>query len=153
MRSTIDKRIQLGLKAEFVEGNDDIIDQTIAQVDEYLRGDRNKFDIPLLMVGTEFQRSVWDELLKVPYGKTSTYMRLAASVNNEKAIRAVASANGANAISLIVPCHRIIGSNGDLVGYAGGLPVKKRLLELEGAQLQAEISTSSLAISTASEPL
>ena len=133
MRTTIDKRIQNGLKAEFVESDDSVIDQTVEQIDEYLRGDRNKFDIPLLTVGTEFQRSVWDALLEVPYGQTSTYLQLAVNVNNEKAVRAVASANGANAISLIIPCHRIIGSNGDLVGYAGGLPIKKRLLGLESS--------------------
>ena len=131
MRTSIDKRLQNGLKAEYVENNDVIIDQTIEQIDEYLRGERKIFDVPLMMVGTEFQKSVWDALLKIPYGKTSTYLQLAVSVSNEKAVRAVASANGANAISLIVPCHRIIGSSGDLVGYAGGLPVKKRLLALE----------------------
>ena len=131
MRTTIDNRIRNGLKAEYVENGDEIIDKAIEQLDEYLRGDRNKFDIPLLMVGTEFQKSVWNALMKVPYGLTSTYLQLAENVNNKKAVRAVASANGANAISLIIPCHRIIGSNGELVGYAGGLPVKKRLLELE----------------------
>jgi len=131
MRTTIDNRIRNGLKAEYVENGDELIDKAIEQLDEYLHGDRRRFDIPLLMVGTEFQKSVWNALIKVPYGHTSTYLQLAENVNNKKAVRAVASANGANAISLIIPCHRIIGSNGDLVGYAGGLPVKKRLLELE----------------------
>jgi len=131
MRSAIDQRIKNGLKAEYVECGDEVIDEAICQVDEYLRGDRSKFDISLLMVGTEFQKGVWNALMKVPYGRTSTYLQLAEEVNNRKAVRAVASANGANAISLIIPCHRIIGSDGALVGYAGGLPVKKRLLELE----------------------
>lgn len=131
MRTTIDNRIRNGLKADYVENGDEIINKAIEQLDEYLRGDRNKFDIPLLMVGTEFQKSVWNALMKVPYGLTSTYLQLAENVNNKKAVRAVANANGANAISLIIPCHRIIGSNGKLVGYAGGLPVKKRLLKLE----------------------
>jgi len=131
MRTTIDNRIRNGLKAEYVENGDELIDKAIEQLDEYLHGDRSRFDIPLLMAGTEFQKSVWNALIKVPYGHTSTYLQLAENVNNKKAVRAVASANGANAISLIIPCHRIIGSNGDLVGYAGGLPVKKRLLELE----------------------
>jgi len=131
MRTTIDNRIRNGLKAEYVERGDQIIDKAIEQLDEYLRGDRNRFDIPLLMVGTAFQKSVWNALMEVPYGLTSTYLQLAENVNNKKAVRAVAGANGANAISLIIPCHRIIGSNGELVGYAGGLPVKKRLLELE----------------------
>ncbi|ASJ73231.1 methylated-DNA--[protein]-cysteine S-methyltransferase [Granulosicoccus antarcticus] len=131
MREAVDRRIKKGLAAEFVESEDDLIDQTIEQLDEYLRGDRSQFDIPLLMVGTEFQKSVWGALLDIPYGLTSTYLQLAINLNNKKAVRAVASANGANAISVIIPCHRIIGSNGDLVGYAGGLPVKKQLLELE----------------------
>ena len=119
------------LSSDNDENNDETINNAIEQLDEYLRGDRTNFNIPLLMVGTEFQKSVWSALLKVPYGLTSTYLQLAENVNNKKAVRAVASANGANAISLIIPCHRIIGSNGELVGYAGGLPVKKRLLELE----------------------
>ncbi len=131
MRTTIDNRIRNGLKAEYVENGDELIGEAIEQLDEFLRGDRRRFDIPLLMVGTEFQKSVWNALVKVPYGYTSTYLQLAENANNKKAVRAVASANGANAISLIIPCHRIIGSNGELVGYAGGLPVKKRLLELE----------------------
>ena len=131
MRTTVDNRIRNGLKAEFVESSDDVIDNAIAQLDEYLSGDRNKFDIPLLMVGTEFQKSVWNALIEVPYGVTSTYLQLAEKLSNKKAVRAVASANGANAISIIVPCHRIIGSDGALVVYAGGLPVKKYLLEME----------------------
>ena len=101
------------------------------QLNEYLNGDRKRFDTTLLMVGTDFQKSVWNALLKIPYGVTSTYLQLAKDINNEKAVRAVASANGANAISLIIPCHRIIGSDGELIGYGGGLPVKKRLLKLE----------------------
>lgn len=131
MRTAVDHRIKSGLKAEFVESSSDVIDKTIEQLDEYLRGDRAGFDIPLLMVGTEFQRTVWTALIEVPYGQTSSYLQLAEKIANKNSVRAVASANGANAISLIVPCHRIIGSDGKLVGYAGGLSVKKRLLELE----------------------
>ena len=131
MRTTIDNRIRNGLKAEYVENGDETTDKAIEQLDEYLLGDRNQFDINLLMVGTKFQKSVWNALMKVPYGLTSTYLQLSEKVNNKKAVRAVAGANGANAISLIIPCHRIIGSNGELVGYAGGLTAKKRLLELE----------------------
>ena len=131
MRATVDHRIKSGLKAEFVENSSDVIDKAIEQVDEYLRGDRKNFDIPLLMVGTAFQKTVWHALIDVPYGQTSTYLQLAEKTADKNSVRAVASANGANAISLIVPCHRIIGSDGKLVGYAGGLPVKKRLLEME----------------------
>jgi len=131
MRKTVDNRIQNGLKANFVETNDDVLEETKQQLNEYLGGERKYFDIPLLMVGSDFQKSVWHALLKVPYGTTSTYSQLAGDINNEKSVRAVASANGANAISVIIPCHRIIGSDGKLVGYGGGLPVKKRLINLE----------------------
>lgn len=131
MRTTVDNRIKNGLKAEFVEQNDEVLKKAKEQIDEYLNGNRREFDIPLLMVGTDFQKSVWNALMKVPYGSISTYLQLAKNINNEKAVRAVASANGANSIGLIIPCHRIIGSDGELVGYGGGLPVKKRLLKLE----------------------
>ena len=131
MRTTIDSRIQKGLKAEYVEESTEVIEETIKQMKEYFANERKNFDIPLLMVGTDFQKSVWDGLIQIPYGTTASYLELAKNIDNEKAVRAVASANGANAISIMIPCHRIIGSNGDLVGYAGGLPVKKKLLELE----------------------
>jgi methylated-DNA-[protein]-cysteine S-methyltransferase len=131
MRAVVDKRIKKGLEAEFVEQSNDILTEAKVQIDEYLDGDRISFEIPVLMVGTEFQKDVWKTLRQVPYGKTSTYLDIAKSINNEKAVRAVASANGANSISLIIPCHRVIGSDGELVGYGGGLSVKKRLLKLE----------------------
>ena len=131
MRTTIDSRIQKGLKAKYIEESSEVIDKTIKQMQEYFAGERKAFDIPLLMVGTDFQKSVWEGLMQIPYGTTASYLELAQNIGNEKAVRAVASANGANAIAILIPCHRIIGSNGDLVGYAGGLPAKKKLLELE----------------------
>ena len=131
MRITVDNRIKKGLDAEFVEKDSEFLAKIREQLDEYFDGGRKEFDIPLLMAGSDFQKSVWKALMKVPYGKTSTYLNLAKAINNEKAVRAVASANGANSIGLIIPCHRIIGSNGELVGYAGGLLVKRRLLKLE----------------------
>jgi len=131
MRTSIDKRLQKGLNAEYVEEGSDVIEETIVQMKEYFANERKDFDIPLLMVGTEFQKSVWEGLIKIPYGTTASYLKLSKNIGNEKAVRAVASANGANAISILIPCHRIIGSNGDLVGYAGGLPAKKKLLGLE----------------------
>ena len=94
-------------------------------------GGRKKFDIPVRFVGSSFQQKVWNELLKIPYGKTVSYLEISKKIGDEKAIRAVAAANGANAISIIVPCHRVVGSNGELTGYAGGLTVKKKLLHLE----------------------
>ncbi|MCK5876417.1 MAG: methylated-DNA--[protein]-cysteine S-methyltransferase [Candidatus Marithrix sp.] len=131
MRNTVDNRIKKGLNAEFVEQDDAILEQTKEQLNEYLNGDRKEFDISLLTIGTDFQKSVWNALMKVPYGTTSTYLQIAKNIDNIKAVRAVANANGANSIGIIIPCHRIIGSNGELVGYGGGLPVKKRLLKLE----------------------
>ena len=131
MRTTIDKRLQVGLNAEYVEERSEVIEQTITQLKEYFTGERKSFDISLLTVGTDFQKSVWQGLMKIPYGTTASYLELAKNIGNDKAVRAVASANGANAISILIPCHRIIGSNGELVGYAGGLPAKKKLLELE----------------------
>ena len=131
MRTSIDKRIQKGLKAEYIEQSSKVIEETIKQMKEYFVGERKVFNIPLRMVGTEFQQSVWYGLIDIPYGTTRSYLELSRNIGNEKAVRAVAAANGANAISILIPCHRVIGSNGDLVGYAGGLAVKKSLLELE----------------------
>ncbi len=131
MRNTVDNRLKKGLNAEFFKKEDDIITKTKQQLDEYLKGERKEFDIPLLTVGTDFQKSVWNALLKIPYGTTSSYLQIAKNINKPNAVRAVASANGANAIGIIIPCHRIIGTNGELTGYGGGLAVKKRLLKLE----------------------
>lgn len=130
-RTTIDSRVQKALKAEYVEECTEVIEESIKQFNEYFNHERKSFTIPLLMLGTEFQKSVWQGLIETPFGTTSSYLALAKRIGNEKAVRAVASANGANAISIMIPCHRIIGSNGDLVGYAGGLGVKKMLLDLE----------------------
>jgi methylated-DNA-[protein]-cysteine S-methyltransferase len=131
MRSSVDKRIKKELKAEFVEEGSGIIEITKTQLKEYFNQERKEFDIPLLMVGTDFQKSVWRALLQIPYGKAETYFGLSKKLDNLQAVRAVASANGANAISIVIPCHRIIGSNGKLVGYAGGLYAKDKLLSLE----------------------
>ncbi|CED57353.1 putative uncharacterized protein [Aliivibrio wodanis] len=131
MRSTVDDRIKRSLNAEFVERNDDVLESTKTQLEEYFLGERSVFDIPLLLVGTDFQKSVWDALNKVKYGDIVTYQDLALSIGNESAVRAVGNANGANGLAIIIPCHRVIGSQGELVGYGGGLSLKKRLLELE----------------------
>lgn len=139
MRTAIDKRISKGLNAEMVEKTDKVLEQTKIQLHEYFNQDRKEFSIPLLFVGTDFQKSVWSSLIKIPFGQTKSYLELSILLGNPKAIRAVASANGANAISIIVPCHRIIGSDGALVGYAGGLPAKKKLLVLERIEKQLEL--------------
>ncbi|MCK5592788.1 methylated-DNA--[protein]-cysteine S-methyltransferase [Candidatus Bathyarchaeota archaeon] len=130
-RNAVDDRIQKGLEAEFVEQDDEVLERTRRQLDEYLGGSRTEFDIPVLLVGTDFQKSVWNALRKVPYGAVSTYLQLAKDIDNEKAVRAVGNAVGANPISIVIPCHRIIGCDGKLVGYGGGLCAKKRLLKLE----------------------
>ncbi|AGC78060.1 methylated-DNA-[protein]-cysteine S-methyltransferase [Nonlabens dokdonensis] len=135
MRDAIDARIIKHLDANFKSGNHELLDQTSQQLDAYFKGDLRNFDLPLLLSGTDFQKSVWNELQSIPYGATCSYISLSRKLKNEKAIRAVASANGANAISIIVPCHRVIGADGSLTGYAGGLPAKKKLLELEGIDL------------------
>ncbi len=125
MRTTVDARVKKGLDAEFVVQDDELLRETRKQLDEYFNLSRKEFNIPILTVGTDFQKSVWEALLKVPYATTSTYLQLSKDIDNEKAVRALANANGANAIAIIIPCHRIIGTNGKLTGYAGGLEVKK----------------------------
>ena len=101
------------------------------QLDEYFAGIRKEFDIPIKLEGTDFQIKVWKELLKIPYGETCTYLDIAKHIGNPKAYRAVGMANNKNKIMIIIPCHRVIGSNKKLVGYAGGLDVKEKLLKLE----------------------
>lgn len=140
MRTSIDKRLKTGLNADFTEESSNIVKETKTQLTQYFNGKRTKFDIPLLLIGSDFQKSVWNALLQIPYGKTDTYLGLSKKLENEKAIRAVATANGANVISIIVPCHRIIGSDGDLVGYAGGLDAKMKLLYLENALIKSQLS-------------
>ncbi len=108
----------------------------ITQLDEYFSGQRQAFDLPLAPQGTPFQQQVWTALTKIPFGKTVSYGWLAKSINNDKAVRAVGTANGANPIALIVPCHRVIGSNKKLTGYAGGLALKAKLLMHEGADFK-----------------
>lgn len=139
LRGTVDARIQRGLGAAFVDGTSPVIERTREQLNAYVKGELKVFDLPLRLVGTDFQQRVWRALQGVPFGTTSTYTGLTQRVAEPTAIRAVAAANGANAHSIIIPCHRIIGSNGELVGYAGGLAVKKKLLELEGALPRLEV--------------
>ncbi len=131
MRDSIDRRIREGLNAIFEEGDDPLFEAVESQLNEYFAVEREIFDLPLLLIGTDFQKEVWSALQNIPFGETESYLSLSKKLGDEKAIRAVASANGANAISIIVPCHRIIGSKGELVGYAGGLQAKKKLLKLE----------------------
>ena len=122
------------LDADFREESSEVILRTEEQLDEYFAGKRKTFTIPLHLVGTDFQKQVWNALLEISYGETRTYMEIAQRVENPKGVRAVAQAIGANGIAIIIPCHRVIGSDHSLTGFAGGLEAKKILLELEEAQ-------------------
>ena len=138
----VERRLQRLLNARFVETEGDVIAETARQLDAYFAGDRRKFDVPLILSGTTFQITVWKALLQISYGTTVSYSELARKINMPNAVRAVANANGANAISIFVPCHRVIGNDGSLTGYAGGLNVKKYLLALEKTYLsQCSCST------------
>ena len=108
-----------------------VLQQCCLELDEYFAGRRKKFDVKAAFTGTSFQSKVWQELLKIPYGKTISYADLAKAAGNPKACRAAGSANGKNPIAIIIPCHRVIASNGGLGGYAYGLEAKKQLLDLE----------------------
>lgn len=109
----------------------ELIKSCKAQLDEFFAGKRKEFDLPLAPVGTEFQKKVWDALREIPYGETRSYKDIAIAVENPKGCRAVGMANNKNPIAIIVPCHRVIGTNGKLVGYAPGTDIKRFLLELE----------------------
>lgn len=112
-----------------------VLDHAARQLDEYFAAQRRVFDVPLLTVGTPFQRAVWELLTEIPFGGTRSYAWLAAQLGHPRAVRAVAAANRANALSIFIPCHRVVGSSGSLTGYAGGLAAKRLLLGLEQQQL------------------
>lgn len=108
-----------------------VLCQAQIQLQEYLQGRRKKFDLPLDLQGTEFQKKVWKELLRIPYGKTLSYKQLATALGSPQASRAVGTANGKNPLCIVIPCHRVINTDGGLGGYSGGLKIKSQLLELE----------------------
>lgn len=122
----------LGTNPHMIEGGQDV-QSVFDELDEYFAGDRKQFDVPLTFIGgTPFQRKVWHALRNIPYGEVRSYKDIASAIGTPKAVRAVGGANNKNPISIIVPCHRVIGSNGALVGYGGGLEKKEYLLKLEG---------------------
>lgn len=121
------------------EGDHPLLEQARAQLEEYFAGTRRGFDLPLAPHGTAFQRTVWRTLATIPYGETLSYAQLAARVGRPGAARAVGAANGRNPLPIVLPCHRVIGARGDLTGFGGGLPVKRFLLELEGALPRADL--------------
>jgi methylated-DNA-[protein]-cysteine S-methyltransferase len=120
---------------EWIEDSSALAD-AVRQLKAYFAGELENFDLSLSPQGTSFQQRVWSELQKIPYGKTISYGELARRIGNPKASRAVGLANGSNPISIVIPCHRVIGSNGKLTGYGGGLPIKEKLLALEKRQLR-----------------
>jgi methylated-DNA-[protein]-cysteine S-methyltransferase len=127
---------------ETPEGEDlpnSVVNEARQQLEEYFAKKRNEFDLPLLPEGTEFQHTVWNLLQKIPFSKTTSYAAIARQYGDIKAIRAIGLANGKNPIAIIIPCHRVIGSNGELVGYAGGLWRKKWLLEMESPVKQESL--------------
>ncbi|WP_418508879.1 methylated-DNA--[protein]-cysteine S-methyltransferase [Corallibacter sp.] len=117
----------------------EVLEDCVYQLNEYFNGTRENFDLNLNPQGTDFQKTVWNALLKIPFGKTTTYLALSKQLGDPKAIRAVANANGKNPIWIIIPCHRVIGSDGSLTGYAGGLHRKKWLLEHESPYKQQRL--------------
>jgi AraC family transcriptional regulator of adaptative response/methylated-DNA-[protein]-cysteine methyltransferase len=126
------ERVGRATDCVFEPGESPVIDMCRAQLDEYFRGERREFTIPLHTPGTPFQNRVWAELQRIPIGTTTTYAGVARAIGQPSAVRAVARANGDNRVAIIIPCHRVIGSDGSLTGYGGGLRRKQRLLDLEG---------------------
>ncbi|WP_421524689.1 methylated-DNA--[protein]-cysteine S-methyltransferase [Pseudomonas yamanorum] len=122
-------RVRLGALQE--ANNSPVLEETERQLKEYFAGTRNRFELKLDFAGTDFQKKVWQALLTIPFGETRSYSQIAAQIGSPKAVRAVGAANGRNPISIVAPCHRVIGASGGLTGFAGGLEAKQYLLELE----------------------
>jgi methylated-DNA-[protein]-cysteine S-methyltransferase len=126
---------RVNLPAQLIEQETRILTETKKQLDAYFEGKRKIFDLPIQTEGTDFQVKIWKALTEIPFGQTRTYGQLAKEINQTSASRAVGAANGRNPISIIIPCHRVIGTNGKLTGFAGGLEAKQYLLKLEGSLL------------------
>ena len=136
MRQTLVlNRVSRVFDAICTDGKTPLIEHAVVQLDEYFKGERRGFDLPVIMNGTDFQQRVWQELLQIPYGETISYLHLANCIGRPRAVRAVASACGANVMSIITPCHRVIGHDGTVTGYAGGVEAKRFLLELEAKNI------------------
>ena len=133
-RHRVDRKLMSALKMEYREGNSEVIAHAIAELNAYFAGTLRDFTVPIRQVGTEFQLRVWRQLQHIPYGATSTYARIADAMGQPQAVRAVANAIGANPLSIIVPCHRVVGADYSLTGYAGGIAAKRTLLQIEGGE-------------------
>ena len=125
---------------DVVEGYNELVIEVKRQLNEYFRGERKKFDLPLALCGTPFQLKVWEALQTIPYGETRSYKEIAIQVGSPKGCRAVGMANNKNPIPIIIPCHRVVGGNGKLVGYAGGLDKKEYLLEVENCNISGSVA-------------
>ncbi len=136
MRDSINKRVSNQLQTSFVPGDSEVMRRARAELEAYFSGKKERFETPLLPAGSDFQQKIWKLLMQIPFGETCSYLELSRRFGDEKAIRAVAAANGANALSVFIPCHRVVGSSGELTGYAGGVRAKKALLEIEGGVAQ-----------------
>ena len=132
-REALARRMQKDLHAVFLPCDTPLLREARMQLQAYFEGERQTFTLPLRLVGTAFQQEIWEVLRKIPYGKTCSYAAIAQQIGRPRAVRAVANAIGANPLSLLIPCHRVIGSSGNLTGYAGGLAAKRWLLAHEGA--------------------
>jgi AraC family transcriptional regulator of adaptative response/methylated-DNA-[protein]-cysteine methyltransferase len=138
------ERVSRAIQCVFEPGSGPILDAVRTQLDEYFRAERREFTVPLRTSGTPFQNRVWAELQRIPIGTTTTYAAVARNIGQPTAVRAVAHANGDNRIAIIIPCHRVIGSDGSLTGYGAGLERKQQLLDLEGGSLMlAALATGS----------
>jgi len=135
-------RVRLGPMHEAVDNP--ILVRAVRQLQEYFAGTRNRFELELDFVGTDFQKKVWQALLTIPFGETRSYSQIARQIGNPGAVRAVGAANGKNPISIVAPCHRVIGASGKLTGFAGGLEAKERLLTLEGCEWSGASRTGDL---------
>jgi O-6-methylguanine DNA methyltransferase len=139
----IQRRIREGLQDNFEDGQHPLLDNLVEELNQYFTGELKEFTVPLLPVGSAFQVTIWANLQKIPYGSVVSYLDQSRTYGDEKAIRAVATANGMNGIAIIIPCHRVISSNGSLTGYGGGLPAKRWLLDHEkkhtGGETQASL--------------
>ncbi len=132
-RPQVEARLMRHLGGGFREAAHPLLETARQQLEEYFAAHRQTFDLPLRLIGTAFQQKVWRALMKIPFGQSVSYATVARAIGRQRAVRAVAAANAANAISIIIPCHRVIASGGGLGGYAGGLEAKRRLLALEGS--------------------
>ena len=135
-------RHQVKRLPDWVEGDNAVLQETRRQLDDYFAGRRSTFDLPLSPRGTAFQQQVWMALREIPYGRTWSYGDLARHIAKPAAVRAVGAANGRNPLPIVVPCHRVIGADGSLTGFGGGLPIKRFLLQLEGSLPQGELLAS-----------